>query len=209
MTKPFHFILTVSCLGLAACAGVDVNEPRPYAGYFEQKKLTSPAPKSFDVCRGYGCVSRDRVSLSPAQWTKATAPLRQTITNAPAERAAIAKSIGLMERIVGKKTGTAVDVAGTYDTLGPHQLDCVDESTNATVYMAMMEEAGLFKFHKTTRPTARVPLFVAQGPHQTAALVDIKTGERYAVDSWFHDNGHPAEIVPMGDWKMGWTPQKD
>ncbi|AEP08963.1 hypothetical protein [Micavibrio aeruginosavorus] len=209
MMKLFFFTPAIICLLLSACASVDVNEPRPYAGYFEQKKLTAPAPKSFDVCRGYGCASRDRVSLSSAEWGKATAPLRQTITNAPAERAAIAKSIGLMERVVGQKTGTAVDVAGTYDTLGPYQLDCVDESTNATVYLAMMEEAGLFKFHKTTRPTARVPIFVAQGPHQTAALIEIKTGARYAADSWFHDNGHPAEIVPMGEWKMGWTPQGD
>ena len=40
-------------------------------------------------------------------------------------------------------------------------------------------------------------------------MEEIETGQKYAVDSWFEDNGHPAHIVPLIEWKKGWKPQKD
>ena len=29
---------------------------------------------------------------------------------------------------------------------------------------------------------------------------------RYAIDSWFHGNGHAAEVVEIGVWLEGWEP---
>ena len=35
---------------------------------------------------------------------------------------------------------------------------------------------------------------------------EIATGNRYAVDSRFFDNGTPATIVPFALWKSGYIP---
>ena len=43
-------------------------------------------------------------------------------------------------------------------------------------------------------------------PHTTAVIEDIGTGTRYAVDSWFFDNGIPPAIVELSAWKKGWGP---
>ena len=40
-------------------------------------------------------------------------------------------------------------------------------------------------------------------------VTDTKTKERYAVDSWFEDNGAPAHIVPLETWRNGWHPDKE
>jgi hypothetical protein len=34
---------------------------------------------------------------------------------------------------------------------------------------------------------------------------DKTSGERYAVDSWFYDNGSPATMVPFDVWKDGYV----
>ncbi len=38
--------------------------------------------------------------------------------------------------------------------------------------------------------------------------MEVGSGQSYAVDSWFHDNGVPAEIVPLPDWLSGWMPRE-
>ena len=46
------------------------------------------------------------------------------------------------------------------------------------------------------------------GFHQTAIIVERETSQRFAIDSWFHDNGHDAETIPLADWLYGWHPVK-
>ena len=59
------------------------------------------------------------------------------------------------------------------------------------------------------RPESRLPLLGGGfGPHQTAVIIDRATGERFAVDTWFYDNGEPAEVIPMDDWFYGWHPNR-
>ena len=129
--------------------------------------------------------------------------------NPEAERKCIADAIGIMEKIVGSKTGTDKDRAGTFgnsDT--PGQLDCNDESTNSTTYMKLMVQAGLIRFHEIQDTKTR-NFFFNGWPHTTAVIREKKTGQDvkvYAVDSWFYDNGKPAVIIPLSVWKSGWKP---
>lgn len=44
-------------------------------------------------------------------------------------------------------------------------------------------------------------------PHSTAVMHEKSTGERFAVDSWFYDNGVAASIVPFKLWKSGYIPE--
>lgn len=87
------------------------------------------------------------------------------------------------------------------------QHDCVDESLNTTIYLTLLERKGLLKFHSVGTPTVRLPLIHAgRWPHQTATMIDTQSQIPYAVDSWFHDNGFPAEIIALEKWKKGWKP---
>lgn len=196
---------------LSACAGVPPNTPHPYDGYLKQNGLTLPEPDSFDHCRGYGCAARDRVSLTKKEWTKITRHFKKS-RDATSERAALSRAIGEFETIIGAKTGTEADIAGTFGKVGTHQHDCIDESINTTIYLAMLEKNGLLKHHVVSRPTSRTPFTSIAGgrlwPHSSAVIFDQKTGTGYAVDSWFRDNGAPADIIPLDAWIAGWGPEE-
>lgn len=198
--KKAAFLLTF--LLLTSCSGIGPE------AYLAQHGVTAPVPQSFGHCRAYGCSKVDTVSLSKEQWHSIEKLFAGSSGDAAAERAIIAQAIGRFEQIVGKITGTEEDIAGTYKKFGLYQQDCVDESINTTIYLSLLQQKGLIKFHRTGTPTARTIFTTARpGPHQTAVLIEKDTGARYAADSWFHDNGYPAEIVPLQEWKWGWRPE--
>ena len=88
------------------------------------------------------------------------------------------------------------------------QLDCVDETVNTTVYISLMEDDGLLDWHTLGAPADR-NIFTGAccWPQKSAVVTETASGESYAVDSWFHDNGEPAEIVPLSAWLSGWKPR--
>jgi len=44
-------------------------------------------------------------------------------------------------------------------------------------------------------------------PHTTAVIQEKSNFEKYAVDSWYQDNGEDPFIVPLANWKAGWKPE--
>lgn len=169
-----------------------------------------PTLEAFDVCFGGGCAEIRRVSLSQEEWLKVEAIFADNTKDAQLkaefERKQIANAIGLLETIVGKKIGTSTDRAGTFNNSKfPGQLDCNDESINTTTYMQLMHHYGLIKLHVLEDMRTR-NFFFNGWPHSTAVIREITTGQRYAVDSWFYDNGVPATIVPFEVWKSGYIP---
>jgi len=160
-------------------------------------------PAAFEVCHGSGCRTRTPVSLTAAQWDEVRALFAAT-QNAPEERAAISKSVALIERLVAKPAGTGKDVGRNLVTANQGgQLDCVDEAVNSTTYLRMMAQDDLIRFHDVGFPAHRGGIIRA---HNTAVIRDRATGERYAVDSWFYDNGMPPAVVALQTWRDGWQP---
>ncbi len=188
----------LAALGLALATGCTLpplDDGRP-----------APRPGAFSVCHGHGCEERTPVSLSPAEWARVAALFRPPPADAAAERRAVACAIGLLERLVGPRTGTVADLGGTFPGLGrPGQMDCVDEAFNTETYLRMLADAGLLRFHAPDGYAIRGYL-VMGWPHATAVMRERGTGERWAVDSWFEDNGRPAHVVPLGRWMLGWRP---
>lgn len=84
-------------------------------------------------------------------------------------------------------------------------MDCIDEATNSTVYLRLLQDANLMTWHELASRTSRG--FITS-PHNTATIVEIETQERFAVDSWFEANGEWPHIVPLAEWKSGWKPEK-
>lgn len=168
-----------------------------------------PNLDGFDVCSGGGCAEIQRVALDADEWQRITNIFNiagDEQANAVLERKQIADAIGLFEEIVGLKTGTSTDLAGTFDNSSMSgQLDCNDEAINSTTYMHLMRRYGLIKLHEVEDLRTR-NFFFTGWPHTTAVIHEIATAKRYAVDSWFYDNGIPATIVPLEVWKSGYIP---
>lgn len=183
-------------LFLTSCAG----SSDPLLTY---QKLDTLPPTSTSIphCKGYGCRIITQQTLS-AQETGKIERLFQNNHTAERERNNIKKAIALLETIIGIKTNTSTDVGGTYVQLGNDQLDCIDESTNTTSYMLLLQNMNLLKFHIPNALTSRPPIFSGRlGPHRTAVIKEIETGQKYAVDSWRFDNGEQPEIMPLEEWK--------
>jgi hypothetical protein len=199
-------VLAVSAMALAAC----VFTPQPNARrYLEQYDIINPYPSSFTICYGYGCRQSARVQLTSAQWERVRNVFSPRPSDAAGERACIALAIGVMESIVGPLTGTDADIGGSLQgSFLKNQMDCEDEAINTCTYLVMMQDDELITYHDIYKPTMRG--FMVMGwPHVATVLKDKQTGERFVVDSWFEDNGHPAYVVPYKQWKSGWRPTHD
>lgn len=165
-----------------------------------------PTPRQFSFCWGGTCAEVRQVGLSVEEWSRVRELFDPLPESAEQERAVISKAIGLLESIVGPKTGTDGDRAGTFgNSAYPGQLDCNDEAANSSSYLRMMQADGLLKFHEVLDTTTRGG-FLIFGRHTTAVIGERATGKRYAVDSWFYDNGKPAVVLPLEVWSGGWKP---
>jgi hypothetical protein len=169
--------------------------------------LQSPASiEEFQFCDGGTCAEVQTVGFTPDEWQQVRDLFDPPPATAEQEREVLRDAIGLMERIVGPKTGTDDDRGGTFgNSEYPGQLDCNDEATNSTTYMRLMAVDGLLRFHRIEDTKTRGGVLIF-GRHSAAAISEIATGKFYAVDSWFYDNGYPAEILPLEQWRSGWRP---
>ena len=171
--------------------------------------ITVPTYNHFSVCYEHTCQQVVTRSLNQDEWHRLTVPLNVSLPTAGAERAAIAATVRNLETVVGQLTGTGQDKGGNLAGFGlPGQMDCIDESTNTTTYLSMLADSGLLKHHAVLDRVTRFGLF-AGAPHTTAVIGETGTGQRFAVDSWFFDNGHAPVIIELQQWKSGWEPDED
>jgi hypothetical protein len=168
----------------------------------------TPSLQGFDICHGGGCAQMQRVALSDNDWLQVSTIFAHNAQpiGAEQERKLIAQAVGVLENLIGNKTGTSTDRAGTFNNASyPGQLDCNDEAINTTSYLRLLGRYGLMKHHEVEDMRTR-NFFFGGWPHTTAVMHEIASGERFAVDSWFYDNGDAATIVPFAVWKSGYTP---
>jgi hypothetical protein len=162
---------------------------------------------SFSICHGHGCRLRSQVGLTDLEWDPVADLFAEPAASAAIERGRIATAIGILETAVGRKTGTSEDEGGTLNAVsGNLQLDCVDETTNTSIYLTLLARAGYLKWHKIEGWAGRGALIDGNWPHQTAVILELRSKTPYAVDSWFEHNGRAAHVVPLAEWRDGWTP---
>jgi hypothetical protein len=162
-------------------------------------------PQRFSFCYHGSCAETTVTGFSNSEWQRVRKVFLAR-TTAAGERVYIRKAIALMEQIIGEKTGTDIDRAGTFEHLGEEgQLDCIDESTNTTFYLMMLVNDGLIRWHSVEDRSSR-GFFLRGWPHTTAVIRDRHSDTQYAVDSWFLDNGKPPYIIPLEKWEDGWEP---
>lgn len=197
MIKLLRTLLFPIAAGFALDCGADV--------FVREDIIADPDPARFNICYDHGCTSLGWVRLSAEQWDEVRRVFAKPADSAAGERAQIQAGIALLERIVGALTGTALDKGGNWKGMGlPGQMDCIDESTNTTIYLRMMQKHGLLRWHSVADRVTRWSPF--SWPHTTAVIIERDSAERWAVDSWFLDNGEPPFVLPLATWKSGWKP---
>jgi hypothetical protein len=184
-----------------------------HAGFGTQEAhfatFSVPPPKglSVHVCHAYGCRMRTKFTFTEQDIAELTAIMKKWRTKADTaedERRGVAYAIGWIETRVGNVIGTKDDRAGM-DFSGsgdPTQQDCVDESTNTTSYMQILQSRGLLKHHTVGTPFAKDNYLrgIAGWTHWTAILTETATTQRWAVDSWIYANGENPAIIEAEKW---------
>ena len=91
------------------------------------------------------------------------------------------------------------------------RMDCVDNSTNTTTYLKILEDLGQLPSWQVEKPRIR-KFYDFNSVHWAAVVKDTVTGEEWAVDSWYRPNGHLPYMLPLDSWKdemRGWLPPFD
>src|SRR5262249_59966833 len=124
--------------------------------------------------------------------------------SADAERRAIAQTEAWFEKRVAPEAGTAhakARASGASHVGGDgSQFDCIDTTANTTSLLVILDRLGLLRYHKVSTPISRL---LAGGPHFTATIQEKKTGQRWTVDPWTHDNGQLPDVWKIERWSAG------
>ena len=161
--------------------------------------FAAAATPDFLHCFDFGCKRTAEISYSDEHWARIRALFENRNLDRDREKQAIRRAIALMENISGKLAGTDLDKGGNYPGSDiPRQLDCIDESTNTFQYLLALERMSLLKWHRVDLKQRRIVWFVS---HWTATISEVDSGRRFAVDSWYRDNGELPYIQPIEDWQ--------
>jgi hypothetical protein len=190
--------------GLAGCTHEGFGSAERHFATFS---VPEPKGATVHVCHAYGCKLRTKFTFNEADIAELGAIMAKWRTKADTaedERRGVAYAIGWIERRVGDVIGTKDDRAGM-DFTGsgdPTQQDCVDEATNTTSYLTVLANKGLLRHHTVGVPFAKENYLrgIAGWTHWTAVLVELKTPQRWAVDSWIYANGENPAIVETEKW---------
>lgn len=159
------------------------------------------------ICYGYGCLVEAPIRYSDAQLAEIDRQLAFAV-DAESERQLLAGAIGRLYGWAGEQSDIHNDRGGNYaDDHAPGKMDCIDHSTSTTRLLRLLAARGSLRWHRVGEPEMRSWALVF-GVHWAAVVVE-KAGdgaEYFVVDSWFVDNGEPAVILPLADWKRGEGP---
>ena len=190
------------CVLLSSCA-TPRQQPEHYLFIYDAVPESS---SQFVVCNQVSCDETTPVHLTVNNWQSVQSIFQPPAADSESERAQIARAIARLEQLVGDQAGTFDDQPRNSGSFrGTRQLDCVAETTNTTIYLLLMKEKGLLRWHSVGNPKHR-GLLNLKFPHNTAVLIEKGSNRPYAVDSYFHANGRPPEIVPLASWIDGYDP---
>ena len=200
-------IPAAAALGLIAILASGCMTATPTA--ISQPISQDNSTDSFLYCGGEGCQDPREIAFSSDEWARVRAVFAEPAADAAAERARIARAVALLEAAAGPKAGTANDEGGTpfwWPIDG--QIDCFSETSNTSNFIGLMQRHGLLEHHRLSEPHLRGWPFTASTPmlHATAVVEQIDTGARYAIDSWYFDNGELPDVVELQTWLDGWRP---
>lgn len=196
------FLATFGLIAAAAPAAA-VELDFGIAKTLEQLSLPIPEAASPVVCHGFGCAYQTRIFLrntDKAQIKKLFGPA--AAKSADGERKAMAAIMAWFEKRVAAEAGTAKAKAraGLGSAGDPSQFDCLDKTRNTVGVLLILDDMGLLKHHAIDAPESR-GLILNGLPHTTAVVRERKSGQKWVVDGWTHNNGELPDVLPLETWR--------
>lgn len=181
---------------LLTLSGCVYYQKGPPAAHYKEFSTKPPKNNTVTVCHAYGCKAQTEFTFSQADIAEIADLMKRVRTDDTPfeERRALAYAIGWMERRVAPWVGTttdrpSMDFAGSGDG---SQQDCVDEATNTTSYLLVLERHGLIQHHQVEPPFAKDSL--NKWTHWAALIKENRSGTLYALDSSGSPNGENPTI---------------
>lgn len=168
---------------------------------------TVEADESVRICHAYGCLVQENIAFGEARLNEVGATLNVAV-DAENERKILAGVIGQMYAWAGEQSDIRNDRGGNYaDGSTPGKMDCIDHSTSTTNLLQLLERRGYLRWHRVLATDSRKFAWIIT-VHWSAVIEETKgdAPARFVVDSWFVDNGQPAVILPLDEWKKGAGP---
>jgi hypothetical protein len=169
------------------------------------------ADEAVSICFNYGCAVEEPAVFSEIRLTWAEEML--AVADAPEkERQLLSLVIGRLYAWAGQQTPVNLDRAGNFNDDGVRgAMDCIDHSTTTTRFLRLLERRGALRFHRVLEPAQRgllIQHFSAQIEEIGPRLMHAETEHirRFAVDSWYVDNGRAAPVIPIEFWREGKNP---
>ena len=165
------------------------------------------ADETVRICNGYGCLVESEVNFSEARLREISRELAVAV-DAENEREILAVVIGRLYGWAGEQSDIRNDRGGNYADGGePGRMDCLDHSASTTRLLHLLEARGYLRWHRVLETDVRNWALIFPA-HWSAVIEEKADGEpaRFVVDSWFVDNGQPAVILPLDEWKKGAGP---
>jgi hypothetical protein len=150
------------------------------------------------ICYNFACRARATIAIPPSEWSEVADWFATPALNAAQERDQIRKAVGWLEVIAGRYTPIHRDKPQNEVAGGSHgQMDCIDESLNVTTFLALLERQGLLRFHRVVERAYRRTMW---DQHWAGQIEDLTSGERWVVDSWFHEYGRLPYVQTAVSW---------
>jgi hypothetical protein len=170
--------------------------------------MAASAYERIAVCFNYGCLNTAKVTFSKRKLEEVRNLLDDAV-NAAHERELIAVVIGRLLGWAGKQSPISADKGGNLADDGVDgRMDCIDHSITTTRLLKMLEKKRWLRWHRVLEPEVRTRFLLFD--HWTAVIEEEPNAPfrdehplsrlRYAVDSWFNDNGQPAVVMPLDLW---------
>jgi hypothetical protein len=164
--------------------------------------LSPPTAARMTVCYGFVCRRRMELAFTAKERTTLRNILAKGRMSAAAERKAIQRAFVWFDHRVGKEVGTSKRVAKAdiraFDAA--HNFDCWDTTRNATSLLLVLQEWGALHHHTVGNPRYRGNILVGQLPHNTAVIVERKSGTKWIVDMWPTAYGQVPDVMPLAKW---------
>lgn len=171
--------------------------------------LGAQADERVTVCFNYGCLTQAEVVFGEPQLRELGLLLAQA-HDAAQEREEIGIAVGHLLGWAGGQSPIFADRGGNYADDGVYgRMDCIDHSTTTTRLLQLIDRRGLLHYHRVLAPALRSRFLIFE--HYAAQIEEVdavapQDQRRYVVDSWFFDNGQPAAVMPLAQWRAGEGP---
>lgn len=167
--------------------------------------LSAIQAESVNVCYFYGC--KKTISFELDDFSAAVLSKKMMSGENPEqERENVGWAVQQMYELAAQAyPPLREDRGGNFnDGSSNGRMDCADHSENVATFLKVVEKRGWLRFHRTNGRQWRAPYFVDL--HYTAVLRENETKQDWAIDTWFKDFGQLPVIIPLSEWKKGYSP---